>query len=245
MFTRYPIRLAAAAALWMAQTQASWAQAVNPSEAPPPARTASQANNNQELADRIAATLRHSGTLRHFTINISCQNGQAVLTGQVASPQQQQEALRLAGLVAGVQKIKDQLQIVAVPVQPLLPVQALNPAPEIAPLPRPNPGYGPLPGGRAPFQEPMAVLQMPPGPHPTQPPPMPPNAWPSLAPHNNYSRVAYPTLYPHKQWPHIGPMYPFPKIPLGWRSVTLTWYDGYWWYGKKACGHDWWRVRYW
>jgi hypothetical protein len=27
--------------------------------------------------------------------------------------------------------------------------------------------------------------------------------------------------------------------------VTLRWQDGYWWYGREASGHDWWRIRYW
>lgn len=265
MFTRKSLRLAAAAAIWLAQSHASPAQNINPTPTPAPTATVavdrqsslsaadSQAAGtskvaNQELAERIAAAIRHSGIMRHFTIDISCNNGQVVLTGQVASAQQQHDALRLVGAVPGVQQVKDQLRIVPGPVaatQPVQPAQALNSAPEVAPQPRPNSGPGPMPGGFAPFQEPMPMMQMMPGPHPTQPPPMPPNAWPSLAPHNNYSRVAYPTIYPYKQWPHIGPMYPFPKVPLGWRSVTLSWYDGYWWYGKKACGHDWWRVRYW
>jgi hypothetical protein len=77
------------------------------------------------------------------------------------------------------------------------------------------------------------------------PPKMPPYAWPTYAPYNNYSRVAYPTLYPYNAWPFIGPFYPFPKVPLGWRSVKLQWNDGHWWYSKTATGHDWWRVRYW
>ena len=73
---------------------------------------------------------------------------------------------------------------------------------------------------------------------------MPPYAWPTYAPYNNYSRVAYPEQVPYEAWPFIGPMYPFPKVPLGWRSIQLTWRDGYWWYGKYATGHDWWRIRY-
>ena len=87
----------------------------------------------------------------------------------------------------------------------------------------------------------------PPGPIPNAyyPPRMPPYAWPSYAPYNNFSRVAYPTQYPHNAFPFIGPMYPFPKVPLGWRSVQLTWEDGFWWYGRRSTGHDWWRVRYW
>ena len=76
----------------------------------------------------------------------------------------------------------------------------------------------------------------------SRPPPLPPYAWPTFAPYNNYSRVAYPTLYPAEAWPNIGPFYPFPKAPLGWRSVSLTWNDGYWFFGRNATGHDWWRA---
>ena len=105
------------------------------------------------------------------------------------------------------------------------------------PPPLPNPNGGP--------PEPAPIFQGPPGPNPAlQPPPMPPYAWPTFAPYNNYSRVAYPNLYPYETFPYIGPFYPFPRVPLGWRSVSLTWQDGHWWYGKNATGHDWWRIRY-
>jgi hypothetical protein len=52
-------------------------------------------------------------------------------------------------------------------------------------------------------------------------------------------------IYPYQSWPFIGPMYPFPKVPLGWRSIKLTWEDGHWWYARVGSGHDWWRIRYW
>ena len=84
-----------------------------------------------------------------------------------------------------------------------------------------------------------------PSPYDLNPPQMPPYAWPTYAPYNNYSRVAYPEAYPYNAWPFIGPCYPFPKIPLGWRSVKLQWEDGHWWYSKVATNHDWWRLRYW
>ena len=101
--------------------------------------------------------------------------------------------------------------------------------------------------GRGMPQEPTSIMpganpgQAPPG---GQDPPMPPYAWPTFAPYNNYSRVAYPTLHKHDAFPFIGPIHPFPKVPLGWRAVTLQWQDGFWWYGRKATGHDWWRIRY-
>jgi hypothetical protein len=73
---------------------------------------------------------------------------------------------------------------------------------------------------------------------------MPPYAWPTYAPYNNYSRVAYPEAYPMNAWPFIGPIHPFPKVPLGWRSVKLEWDDGYWWFSRTATKHDWWRLRF-
>jgi hypothetical protein len=77
------------------------------------------------------------------------------------------------------------------------------------------------------------------------PPPLPPYAWPTYAPYNNFSRVAYPTAYPYEAFPYIGPYYPFPKVPPGWRSVKLEWDDGYWWFSKTANKHNWWKVRFW
>jgi hypothetical protein len=77
------------------------------------------------------------------------------------------------------------------------------------------------------------------------PPSMPPYAWPTYAPYNNYSRVAYPNEYPHAAFPFIGPFYPFPKVPLGYRAIKLEWQDGHWWYGRTATQRDYWMVRYW
>jgi hypothetical protein len=94
--------------------------------------------------------------------------------------------------------------------------------------------------------EPVPIYQAPtPGPYDLNPPRMPPYSWPTYAPYNNYSRVATPLAYPYQSFPFIGPCYPFPKVPLGWRSVQLRWEDGHWWYSKVASPHDWWRLRYW
>ena len=71
-------------------------------------------------------------------------------------------------------------------------------------------------------------------PYDLNPPKMPPYAWPTYAPYNNYSRVASPMAYPYNAFPFIGPQYPFPKVPLGWRSVKLELEDGYWWFSKTA-----------
>jgi hypothetical protein len=59
------------------------------------------------------------------------------------------------------------------------------------------------------------------------------------------SRVAYPQSYPYNAFPYIGPYYPFPKVPLGWRKVTLEWEDGHWYYGRLSGPHDFWKVKFW
>lgn len=76
-------------------------------------------------------------------------------------------------------------------------------------------------------------------------PPLPPNAWPTYASYNNYSRVAYPNVYPSHAFGSIGPIYPFPKAPLGWRTVTLSFDDCHWYLGSHASNRDWWALRYW
>jgi len=59
-------------------------------------------------------------------------------------------------------------------------------------------------------------------------PNLPGYAWPSYAAHPNYAAVTYPKQYSPTAWPYIGPFYPYPQVPLGWREVTLKWDDGWW-----------------
>jgi hypothetical protein len=57
---------------------------------------------------------------------------------------------------------------------------------------------------------------------------MPGYAWPSYAAYPNYAALTYPQQYSAAAWPYIGPFYPYPQVPLGWRKVTLEWDDGWW-----------------
>ena len=66
-------------------------------------------------------------------------------------------------------------------------------------------------------------------------PQMPGYAWPSYAAHPNYAAVTYPKQYSAAAWPYIGPFYPYPQVPLGWRKVTLEWDDGWWMLYFKDC----------
>jgi hypothetical protein len=76
--------------------------------------------------------------------------------------------------------------------------------------------YSPVGGGGGPI--PAAYDQ----PH------MPGYAWPSYAAYPNYAALSYPKQYSPTAFPFIGPFYPYPQVPLGWRKVSLEWDDGWW-----------------
>jgi hypothetical protein len=59
-------------------------------------------------------------------------------------------------------------------------------------------------------------------------PNLPNYAWPGYAAYPNYAAVTYPQQYSPTAWPFIGPFYPYPQVPLGWRKVSLEWDDGWW-----------------
>ncbi len=195
---------------------------------------------NQGLAEAVGQQLRDS-PLRNFRIEITCFDGTIALEGTVRDQAQRQEAARLVQSVPGVRSVMNRLQISAPagsdndrPVQRA----QFDPQPEPVPPPRRvEPGH-PL--------EPVPSFRAPP---PLLPgagePPLPPYAWPTYAPYNNYSRVAYPSCYPYEAFPYFGPFYPFPKVPLGWRHVKLEWDDCHWWLSTHAQKRDWWTVRYW
>jgi hypothetical protein len=229
---------------------------------------------NQQVADAIAQRLRDTAHLKHFDVDIACQNGVVELKGSVNDHAQRAEVLRIVRGVTGVVGIRDsmtveesvqQTQAVQAPGQApggAAPVQGTPiPAPmgAVAPIPAPMGAPGAMPmdipsgslpsgvvsGGVMPM-EPTPIMQGPAaGVYGGAQPKMPPYAWPTYAPYNNYSRVAHPMLYPYNAWPYIGPFHPFPKVPPGWRKVQLEWQDGYWWYSTRGTSHDWWMLRFW
>jgi hypothetical protein len=234
--------LAAAAGLWMtlpllaqepARFQTEREQALTPR---------SELSANQRLADTIAEQLRQNGQLHHYRIDVAFTDGSVELTGAVADQPQREEALRIVQGVPGVEHVLDHLSVgsegAVTTVQAQTPIPLPAPKPELAPRRAEN--------GPETSVEPVPSLYgQSPSSYDANQPHMPPYAWPTYAPYNNYSRVAYPEAYPYGAWPFIGPVYPFPKIPLGWRSVKLEWQDGHWWFSKVATKHDWWRIKYW
>ncbi|MGQ9576239.1 MAG: BON domain-containing protein [Thermoguttaceae bacterium] len=112
--------------------------------------------------------------------------------------------------------------------------------PQALPVSMPAPASNvPLPIAQTGVPMPLAGLAAQPAPSPGalpagasavryDQPNLPQYAWPGYAAYPNYAAVTYPKQYSPTAWPYIGPFYPYPQVPLGWRKVTLEWHDGWW-----------------
>lgn len=222
--------LAAAAGLWVPAAVTAQPPTVIPVSA--------STNPNQQLADAVAARLRGTALVAGADVSIMAQEGTVYLRGTARDAAQKDRLVSEVRAVTGVIAVRDDLTAAAAGV-----VRVQNP-PVAAPAP-PVP-LGPIPPAPGnPVVEPAPVGvpgQITPD---MQAPPLPPYAWPTYAPYNNFSRVGYPEAYPYNAFPFIGPYYPFPKVPLGWRKVTMEWEDGHWYLGRNSAPHDYWRVRFW
>lgn len=222
-------------------------RAADPPSSPPTTRPAALTSRvvspNQQLADAVAEAVRRQGLRQPYRIDIAARDGVVELKGMVADEAQRADVLKVVRAVPGVVNVVDRLSLPT----PIMPVQAVTPPPlPEVPVAQPRAPEAAAPPANGPIPEPLPVWRPPmPSPYDLNPPPMPPYSWPTYAPYNNFSRVAYPLAYPYQSWPYIGPCYPFPKVPLGWRSVKLEFQDGHWWFSKVATRNDWWRLRYW
>ena len=174
-------------------------------------------------------------------------SGDVAVRGRVASQEHKALVLDIARRVRGVRKVIDDVSVgpnvrTASGTSPSH-VPALQPVPQVSSMPVvgsgiprpmapagianvqmggvegsmgapvPMQGTGPSYGGGAPrYDQPY----------------MPSYAWPSYAAYPNYAAVTYPKQYSPSAWPYIGPFYPYPQVPLGWRKVALEWDDGLW-----------------
>ncbi len=210
-------------------------------------------NPNQTLADRVAKNLRGSGLTKGANLSIVAINGQVHLRGSVPNVEQRGQIETFVRKLNGVSNVSNEL------LTSFGGHTSGGPAPGGimggtmgGPIPGPMVS-GPVPGSVGAPGAPIVGAESDPAPvapplYPTydqNPPKMPPYAWPTYAPYNNFSRVGYPLVYPYNAWPFIGPFYPFPKVPLGWRKVSLEWEDGHWYYGRHATPQDYWHVRFW
>jgi len=197
-----------------------------------------------EILSKLGAAQK-TGSLRGFDLDVSTVDGEVWMRGYVSTPEQKAMVLKTAQYVSGVQRVVDEVtvnrvqpasgQIPGVPSVPgLAAVPAVN-----GPVPQPfapstvNSGAvgGPYTGNVVAPQAPMPMQGGPSygGGVPRYDQPYMPNyAWPSYAAYPNYAAVTYPKQYSASAWPYIGPFYPYPQVPLGWRRVSLEWDDGLW-----------------
>lgn len=129
-----------------------------------------------------------------------------------------------------------QAQTVSAPMQMQQPMQSQQPTPQTMTAPyrmqqqpmqamQASMGYG----GTPVMGQPVPMAPAAPAGAPRYDSPNLPNyAWPGYAAHPNYAAVTYPQQYSPSAWPYIGPFYPYPQVPLGWRKVSLEWDDGWW-----------------
>ena len=225
--------------------------------------------SNQRMAERIAETLSKAD-LTTFDIEIRYQNGIAILGGAVEDQQEWARIGQMVQSVPGVQRVENRLFVMKVPAMPearqmhpaakaaaapmmmaaapfMAARQAMSPRvqpvnwqgnPDAAGQPPMGAGMPPVPGMPGPpgYGHPGAghshqVYNM---------PNLPETAWPAYASYPNYSQVTYPKEYSASAWPYIGPFYPYPQIPMGWRDVQLGWDDGQWNINFRSRTDKWW-----
>jgi len=194
---------------------------------------------NQQTAGEIAQALSKSG-LRGFDIEIRYRDGRVLLSGTVGTPQQRLRAARVAQSVSGVKFVDNRLHLAerSAPPRAQFPQMQRSPV-----LPA---GYQPVPGQAAPT--PQAAMPPAgfghPGPGSAQMiynmPNLPQYAWPATASYPNSAQITYPKQYSASAWPYIGPFYPYPQVPLGWRRASLEWKDGMWQLDFNSKTDKWW-----
>ncbi len=207
----------------------------------------------------VLAAEKQAGRLRRFELDVTTVEEEVTLRGFVADSAQLQLVLEKVRRVPGVKRVVNDLEIGSSSVQTASDAQPVPPAgmaqqPQRA-MPRPMnagqptaaPQHG-VPGHLVSHPVPVNTAGMVPGQTPVSiaptnygagvprydQPNMPAYAWPSYAAHPNYAAVTYPQQYSASAWPYIGPFYPYPQVPLGWRKVTLQWDDGLWFLDFKS-----------
>lgn len=221
-------------------------------------RTASNAVSDTAVTDAVISKLqglKSAGKLRGFDLDVSTANGDLWLKGQVANATQKQMVLETARRVRGVARVVDDIRVASkvrtastgTPAPVPAPSMAQTKMPQGSSMPTGVPHQAPQPfahsaltsapmggmvEGGIPGGHPVAMqgagMQYGAGAPRYDQPNMPNYAWPSYAAAPNYAAVSYPKQYSPSAWPYIGPFYPYPQVPLGWRKVALEWDDGLW-----------------
>ncbi len=204
---------------------------------------------DKATAEQIAIVLRDSGQMRDYSVGVKYKSGTVWLNGRVASDEQMQAALEVISDVEGIEQIVNNLEVAES--SPVKQTSATRPATrrasasgsdleadQVTPaMQRSGKAKGDVtPAGyhrlkhaaRHAGPVPAYIGASGPAPAAYDQPHMPNYAWPSYAAHPNYAALTYPKQYSPTAWPFIGPFYPYPQVPLGWRKVALEWDDGWW-----------------
>jgi hypothetical protein len=194
-----------------------------------PAPLAPAAPSNQVMAERIGAALSNA-QLSGYQIKIGFAQGNATLLGSVGTPQQRVVAEQVARSVSGVRGVDNRLQVQAANPQMLQQSAYQQADPGMPPMGPPAGAPAGFPGGGYPGGPSPVYNNMVPGSNPViyNQPYLPQSAWPAQAQYPNSAAIQYPKQYAASAWPYIGPFYPYPQVPLGWRKATLEWDDGQW-----------------
>lgn len=211
-------------------------------------------STNQKVAEQIAQALA-ANRLSGLDIEVRYNAGKATLSGPVPHPQVAMIAHQVAASVPGVLHVENRLTFAGQPGQPAgypgpgpqgfpgAGPQGANVMPVSHQMPgRPHPGMvaagamggmaasamGMAPGGMGPGAGPHAHGGGNPSHLAYDLPNLPNHSWPTYAAYPNYAQVSYPKEYSASAWPYIGPFYPYPQVPMGWRQVQLEWDDGAW-----------------
>lgn len=196
--------------------------------------------NNQQVAEQIGSALSQAN-LDGYDIEIRYQNGVALLEGKVPTNAQRAQAAQVASQVPGVRSVANRLQVTEerqLPDQPARPPMGVDPrmAQVYAAAYQGDAGPGAPVPPPAPYAHPGAGMS----PASYSMPNVPDHAWPAYAQYPNSAAVTYPQQYSASAWPYIGPFYPYPQVPLGWRDATLRWDDGQWNLQFRQRTDKWW-----
>lgn len=219
-------------------------QAVKPAST----EEATPSANDMTVTDAVISKLgqaKSAGNLRGFELDVSTVGGDVWVKGSVASQAQKDLVLDIVRRTSGVSRVIDDVQVIGGQVRQ---VSTGTPAPDpvpqgssmpIAGVPMAPRAFAPsglasatmgggYAGGGSPVPMQMGGAEYGAGAPRYDQPNMPSYAWPSYAAYPNYAAVTYPKQYSPSAWPYIGPFYPYPQVPLGWRKVSLEWDDGLW-----------------
>ena len=221
---------------------------VQPTAAVELAAPEAQGLSDQQVVAGVVKALseaQKSGRLKGFGVDVKCNNGVVSLNGRASSPAQRGAIVSITQAVAGVRSIDESIAVAAQPKSSPIPAKLASNrmAPvQVGPVPTmaAPPAYpaaaqvSPAPMMGTPVSAPMVGQPMPmnygatAGAPRYEAPNLPNYAWPGYSAYPNYAALTYPQQYSPSAWPYIGPFYPYPQVPMGWRRVSLEWDDGWW-----------------